>query len=360
MKSTSIIVSSLILLALAGCASDQHPIDLKAVKTSAVSFQLGTLVRRDLTGYVRLPGILKPFDEVNIFPKEAGFIKELLVDRGSIVKKGQLLIRLEAPELISAVEAASSRVVQAQETATASKEKYDRLKDAARESGAVSPIDLDNALARMKADEAISGAEKSNLASVRTMLSYLDIRAPFDGMITQRNVSAGALVGAGQNKDQPLLILQNGEKLRLEVFIPETYVDKVDLGHQVTYLLNALPGKELTGTISRSAEALGAMHAEAVEIDVINQGTLFKPGMYGEVKIPLVSSATSLVVPDNAIVKSTEHKFIALVKNGNAHLVDITEGMSSNDSTVVFGNLHVRDSVILHANDELKEGMKIR
>lgn len=341
---------------LTGCSGSQHPVDLSGSSVKIQKLELGAVVERNLIGYVRLPGVLKPFDEVNIFPKVSGFIKEILVDRGSFVKKGQLLIRLEAPELLSAVEAANSKFIQSQETASASKEKYDRLKDAALESGAVSPIDLDNALAKMKADQAISMAERSNLTSVRTMQSYLEVRAPFDGMITQRNISTGALVGPAETKEQPLLILQNLQKLRLEVFIPENYVDKVDLNHDVTYVLNALPGTLLTAKISRSSNALGAMHAEAIELDVINRDNQYKPGMYGEVKIPLTSNATSLLVPNNAIVKSTEREFVALVKNGRTVLVNIKEGLSSHDSTEVFGNIKARDVIIIHANDELKEG----
>ena len=343
-------------LILTGCVGNQHPVDLSGAEVTTQKVELGAIVERNLNGYVRLPGVLKPFDEVNIYPKVSGFIKEMLVDRGSIVKKGQLLIRLEAPELLSAVEAANSKYVQSQETSLASKEKYDRLKDAAREPGAVSPIDLDNALSKMKADAAISMAEQSNLNSVRTMQSYLEVRAPFEGIITQRNVSNGALVGSSETKDQPLLILQNLQKLRLEVFIPESYVDKVDLNQEVSYVLNALPGKILQAKISRSSNALGSMHAEAIEVDVINHDKQFKPGMYGEVKIPLTSNATSLVVPDNAIVKSTEREFIATIKNGRTALINIKEGLSSHDSTEIFGNIHARDRIVLHANDELREG----
>lgn len=359
-KIERVLSAFILILLVAGCSANHHPVDLSTKAHEARKFELGQVVEQNLSGYVRLPGVLKPFDEVNIFPKVSGFIRQILVDRGSVVTKGQLLIRLEAPELLSAVEAANSRFIQAEETGLASKEKYDRLKDAAKEPGAVSPIDLDNALAKMKADHAITMAEQSNLASVRTMQSYLEIRAPFAGMITQRNVSDGALVGAAANKDQPLLVLQNLQKLRLEVYIPETYVDKVDLDHEVSYVLNSMPGRTLHASISRSANALGSMHAEAIEVDVINQGLEFKPGMYGEVKIPLLTAAASLLVPNNAIVKSTEREFVARVKNGRTELINVKEGLSSHDSTEVFGNLQNRDSIILQANDELTAGIKVK
>lgn len=306
-----------------------------------------------------MPGQLKPFNEVNIFPKVNGFVQSVDVDRGSIVHKGQLLLKLEAPEMASQLAAANSKYMQAQENAVASKEKYQRLKEAAKEPGSVSPLDLDNALSKMKADEAMAQSERSTVSSVRDIQDYLNIRAPFDGMIVQRNVSPGALVSPGKGTDQPMLILQDINKLRLEVYIPEDYVDKVDLSKPVKFTFNAMPGKEQTARISRSANALGNMRSEAIEIDVQNKDRRLKPGMYAEVKIPMMSGAKSLLVPNNAIVRSTEREYVITVKNGKAALVDIKEGLAAHDSIAVFGNLTPGQTIIKNANDEIKEGTVI-
>ena len=266
---------------------------------------------------------------------------------------------LEAPEMESQLQAANSRYLQAQENAVASKEKYERLKEAAKEPGSVSPLDLDNALAKMKADEQMAQSEKSNVASVRTMQDYLNIRAPFDGMIVQRNVSPGALVSPGKATDQPMLILQDINKMRLEVYIPEDYVDKVDLKLPVKFTFNAMPGTQYTANISRSANALGSMRSEAIEIDVNNKGGQLKPGMYAEVNIPMLSGSKSLLVPNNAIVRSTEREYVIAVQDGKANLVDVKEGLVTHDSTEVFGNLKAGQSIVKNANDEVKEGSAI-
>src|SRR6187402_972383 len=137
----------------AACSGNNKPVDLTAnQKQHTNKYQLSNVIEKALSSSARLPGELVPFDEVNLFPKVNGFVKQLFVDRGSIVKKGQLLMILEAPEMESQLQAANSQFLRAQENAVASKQKYERLKEAAKEPGSVSPLDLDDANAKMKAD----------------------------------------------------------------------------------------------------------------------------------------------------------------------------------------------------------------
>jgi membrane fusion protein (multidrug efflux system) len=352
-----IVITSL----FAACSGNQKPVDLtKTTTKSDTKYQIGIVSEKSLSTAARLPGQLVPYNEVNIFPKVNGFVKQLYVDRGSIVKKGQLLMILEAPEMESELQSATSRYLQAQENAVASKEKYQRLQEAAKEPGSVSPLDIDNALSRMKADAAMANSEQSNVSSVKTMQAYLNIYAPFDGMIVQRNVSSGALVSPGKASDQPMLILQDIHKMRLTVYIPEDYVDKVDLIQPVKFTFNAMPGQQQTAKISRSANALGSMRSEAIEIDVANKSGQLKPGMYAEVNIPMLSGAKSLLVPNAAIIRSTEHEYVIAMQNKKASLIDIKEGLAGRDSTEVFGNLKVNDHILLHASDEIRQGDELK
>lgn len=341
----------------AGCAGNQKPVDLTQTPAqNANKYQLGTVAEKELSSSARLPGQLVPFNEVNLFPKLNGFVKEIYADRGTLVKRGQLLAILEAPEMETQLQAANSRYLEAQENAEASKEKYERLKEASKEPGSVSPLDLDNATSKMKADEAMAQSEKSNVGSVKAMRDYLRIYAPFDGMIVQRNVSPGALVSPGKATDQPMFVLQDISKMRLVVYIPEDYVDKVDLRQPVNFVFNAMPGQPYSAKISRSANALGSMRSEAVEIDVQNKGGQLKPGMYAEVHIPMLSGAKSLLVPNNAIVRSTEREYVVAVSGTKASLVDVKEGLAGKDSTEVFGELKPNEKIILHPGDEIKQG----
>jgi membrane fusion protein (multidrug efflux system) len=360
MKSKLIILGALSCF-LAACGGGEKPVDLTETKsTKKQKADIVEVSEKPLSSTARLPGQLVPFNEVNIFPKVNGFVKQILVDRGSEVKKGQLLLVLEAPEMESQLQAANSRYLQAQETANATKEKYNRLKQAAAEPGSVSPLDLDNAAARMRADNAIAQAEKSNVQSVKTMQGYLSVYAPFNGTITQRNVSPGALVAPGKSTDQPMLVLQDTHKMRMEVSIPEDYVDKVDLKQPVIFTFNAMPGVEHTAKISRSANSLGGMRSEVIEIDVTNDGGQLKPGMYAEVKIPMLSGAKSLLVPTTAIIRSTERRYVVTIQDDKAKLVDVKEGLAGKDQTEVFGNLKPDDKILNNANDEVKDGDTIR
>lgn len=359
----NLFITAILISTCCACGDTEKPVDMTHVKSGQAEskYEIGNVAEKPLSSHVKLPGQLKPFEEVNIYAKVNGFVKDVLADRGSTVYKGQTLVTLEAPELESQLQAAISKYVQAQENAVASKDKYKRLKEAATEAGAVAPLDIENALSRMKADEAIVLSEKSNVESMSNIKGYLTITAPFNGAIVQRNVSAGALVGPGsKSNDLPMLVLQHLEKLRLEVYIPEAYVDKVDLKRPVTFVFNAIPGKENKATISRSANALTSLRSEAIEIDVNNKRLELKPGMYAEVKIPLLSEAKSLLIPNNAIVRSTERQYVITVKDGKARLVNIQEGLRTNDSTEVFGELKPGEEILLHATDEIKEGTVIK
>lgn len=349
-----------LLLILSACSTKEKPEDLSGKLTRGnQEYELGVVTQKGLSSEVRLPAELKPFEEVAIYPKVNGFVKNLYVDRGSKVKKGDLLLTLEAPEIESQLQAAQSQYLQAKEVAQASEDKYRRLKDAAKEDGAVSQLDLDNALSKMRGDQATANGQRSNVNAVKDLQSYLTIRAPFDGVIIQRNVSAGALSGTSKNGQQPLLMIQHLQKLRLEVFIPEAYVEKVDLKQPVYVNFTAIPGLNLKEMISRSANSLGTGRSEAIEVDVKNDDLKLKPGMYGEIKIPLMSAAKSMLVPNHAIVRSTEKQFVIRVINGKASVTDIKEGLVGADSTEVFGALKPGDKIILHATDEIKQGTRI-
>ena len=356
-----IIAVVLICLLFAACGGNQKPADLtKSINKENLKSQIVTVGESQLASMVKLPGKLLPFDEVNIFPKVNGFVKQLFVDRGSIVKKGQLLLILEAPEMESAYQSAYSKYLQIEENAESSREKFMRLKEAAKEPGSVSQLDLDLSKSKMKADLSMVKAELSNVKAASTMLEYLKIYAPFDGIIINRNVSSGALVAPGKITDQPMLVLQDIHKMRLTVEIPEDYVDKVDLTQRVKFLFNALPGQTYAAKISRSANSLGGMQQEAIEIDVKNSDGKFKPGMYAEVDIPLLSNAKSLLVPNSSIVRSTEREYVVRAIRGRADLVDIKEGLTNNYSTEVFGKLNIGDSIVLKPNDEIKENMILK
>lgn len=324
-------------------------------------YVLGEVTQGQLGSTADLPAVLKPFERVDVYPKVNGFIKDIPVDRGSSVKRGQLLVRLEAPEIEQQYFSAKAKYLQVYSLFLASKDNYDRLVVANKMPGTVSPHDLELARAKMIADSASTQGEIANYKALEATKDYLNITAPFDGVITERNVHPGALVGPAQkSEDRPMLVLEQQNKLRLVIDVPEIYSNQLS-GHTiVTFRVSTLPGKVFEGAISRSAGSLNMKYrSETIEVDVNNNENLLKPGMYAEIQLPVKRNTNSLIVPQSAIVTSTEKKYVIVVKENKTHWISIKEGNSRNDSTEVFGDLQLHDKVIIHANDGIKEGLEL-
>jgi membrane fusion protein, multidrug efflux system len=328
----------------------------------ASPYTIGEVAEGRLGSTANLPGVLKPFEMVDIYPKVNGFIQAIPVDRGSEVHKGQLLVRLEAPEIEQQYYSAKSKYLQVYALFLASKDDYDRLEVANKMPGTVSAHDLELARAKMMADSASTQGEIANYKALEATKDYLAVTAPFDGVITERNVHPGALVGPAQKaEDKPMLVLEQQNKLRLVIDVPEVYSNQLSGRSTIRFQVSTLPGKTFEGIISRSAGSLNMKYrSEAIEVDVNNSDRLLKPGMYAEVELPVSRSTNSLIVPMSAIVTSQEKRYVIRVRDEKAHWIDITEGNTRNDSAEIFGDLHLHDKIIVNATDEIRDGSSIR
>ena len=331
------------------------------VKQTPKSYELGEVGKASLSASINLPGEIKPFEIVQIYPRVNGFIKDVLVDRGSKVRKGQVLIRLEAPEVEQQYFAARSKYLQVYSLFTASKDSYERLVATSKTAGTVSAHDLMLTRSKMLADSATAEGEMANYKGLQATKNYLTVMAPFDGVITERNVHPGALVGPGiKTEGGPMLVLQQEAKLRLVVNIPEAYNNQLATRSPIIFHVSTLPGKQFTGFVSRSAGSVDEKYrSEAVEVDINNQNLQLKPGMSAEVELPVTRSEAPMVVPSSAIVNSTEGKYVIRVAEGKTQHIDVQEGNSKNDSTEVFGNIHAGNKIVVHASNEIKPGLLI-
>ena len=351
-----------IALFLSACGRNK-PVDLSQNKAAeAKKFETVLISKGSINSAIKLPGQLKPFEQVDIYPKVNGFIKDMFVDRGSVVKQGQLLMTLEAPEIDQQLQAARAKLVQAEEALNASRDRYYRLSSASKTAGSVSELDLVNARSKYQSDSALQQSEKANVSAVQTLKDYLQVKAPFDGVITERNVHPGTLTGPNFKMDnKPLLVLQDIKKLRLEVFIPEEYAEHVDAANkEISFTTDALPGQVFTANIARSSKSLyDAYRSEAVEADVMNPKNIFKPGMYVEASLKVKSDMLSYIIPTSAIITTTEGKFVVVNEAGKAKLIHVKEGISNNGSTEVFGNFNGREMVVKNPVNEIKDGEAI-
>src|SRR5687767_8137654 len=329
------------------------------------------VVAQILEKVITIPGDLTPYQAVNLNARVSGFVESVAVDRGSFVKRGQALARISAPELRAQHAEADAKLqgVRAQEAeaeakTVAAQSTYDRLKAASATAGVVAGHDLEMAERSVEAARAHVNALKGSgaaaeaaLKAVSEMETYLQLVAPFAGVITERNVHPGSLVGPSTG---PLLRIEQVTRLRLTVPVPETYVGTITRGTKVDFRVSAFPDQIFQGVIARPAHTLDMKtRSMLVELDVNNPNQRLAPGMFAEVQWPVSRAQTSLFVPTTAVVRTSERQFVVRVRNGVAEWVDVRRGELNGDVIEVFGDLRVGDDVVRRGNDEIRPGTKI-
>jgi RND family efflux transporter MFP subunit len=307
------------------------------------------VVSKPLDTVTHLEGELSPYEKVAIYARANGFVSAVNVDRGSKVKKGELLVTITAPEL-------GAQRAEAQAKLQGDKSTLDRLEAASKTPGAVAGNEVETARATVSADQA-------KLDSLRAMEGYLAVTAPFDGVITERDVHPGALVGPqGAGGSTPMLRLEQVHKLRLTVPVPETLVSAIAVGSKATFTVRAFAGVKFDAVVSRLAQSVDTKtRSMAVELDVDNAEGKLAPGMFADVAWPLKRSTPSLFVPPSAIVQSTEKTFVArITPDGMVEQVTVQRGAVQGDLVEVFGNLGPDDAIAQRGSEELRQGAHVQ
>lgn len=351
------------MMLLSSCGSHESKAEEHKESKAGNGIEVTTfpLAKGKLSSKFSAPGELIAFQQVDLYAKENSFVKKLYVDVGSEVSAGQLLATLEAPELNSRIAASESRLKSQEAIYTASKANYDRLYKTSLTPGTISPNDLDQAVARMKADEAQLEAARASNKEVTIIRNYLEIRAPFAGVISSRNVNMGAYVGpSGKGSEFPLFTLQEQKHLRLVVSVPEIYTGYLNNKNQVQFTVKSLPSEQFSGTITRLSGALdNRLRAERIEADVKNNDKRLLPGMVAEVSIPLPSPDSVFVVPKAAILNTTEGIFVIKVSDGKAEWIKIEKGREAGNEAEIFGSLQPGDILVYNATEEIRNGMAV-
>ena len=311
-----------------------------------------------LSSSLQIPGQLIAYQQVDLYAKVSSFVKKLYVDVGSEVKEGELLATMEAPEINSQLAEAESTIKSREAIYLASKANYDRMLETSKTPGTISPNDLEQAAARKNSDYAQFQAAQSASKEIMETENYLQIRAPFSGVITSRNVNTGAYVGpAGKGSELPLFNLQEQKKLRLVLSVPEAYTEYLNHKDEVSFTVKSLPGRSFKATISRLSGAIDErLRSQRVEMDVINNDKKLLPGMVAEVNLPLPASDSTFIVPKTAVVNSTESVFVIRVVNNQTERVNVKTGRDANDLVEIYGDLKEGDILLISASDEIKNG----
>jgi RND family efflux transporter MFP subunit len=248
----------------------------------------------------------------------------------------------------------------------AAQDTADRLAKAAQTPGAIAGNELVQAQAQVDAAKALVAsklqASQASLAALhaqKDLETYLRITAPFDGVVTERLVHPGALVGPGT--DPVLLVIEQQSRLRLVVAIPEEDSGGIARRARVDFHVPAYPGRTFAGIVARPSHSLDEKtRTMAVELDVNNPGSLLSPGMYATVKWPVKRSQPALWVPKTSVVTTTERTFVIRDRNGLAEWVDVSQGVSDGDLVQVIGDLSAGDMVVRRATDEIRQGSPIK
>ena len=357
----------------ASATTSTSPANIQGSTPATPNVDVVRVLSQKLNVSIQLPGEIQPHEVVSIYPKVTGFVNWIGVDRGSHVKNGELIIRVEAPELTSQgaevqarVQTAIAQGNEAEAKLASDESTYQRLKAASATPGVVSGNELQVAQRAVEADRARvqaahDGVEaaRAALRSVQQIEAYLQVRAPFAGIITERNVHPGALVGpsGGPGVSVPMVRIENVSRLRLTVPVPEAFVGGIPEGAMVNFVVSAFPGEVFNGTVARIAHSVDTKtRTMPVELDVSNPASRLAPGMFAEVQWPVRRTKPSLFVPSSAVARTTERSFVVRVRDGKTEWVDVKTGVAAGRLSEVFGDLREGDQVAVRGTDELRPG----
>ena len=332
-----------------------------------------------------LPGTMQAVTEAPILARADGYLKRRLVDIGDHVKAGQALAEIDAPELDQQTRQASAAVEQAQaalEQAQANLEQGKANRELARITadrwatlaarGLAARQDSDQYQAQLTVqtanvqalEKAVSAqsssvaAAKANLTRLQGVQNYSLVKAPFDGVITVRNVDVGALVSTGTTL---LYRIAQVERLRTYVNVPQGSANAVHVGQPAVLTVSNFPGRTFHATVTRTANALDpASRTMLVEVDVRNDDRSLFPGMYADVDLSGSSSNPPLVLPATTIIFRTDGAQVAVVQpDGTIHLQKIVVGRDYGDRVEVLQGLSEGVDIITSPGDSAREGAKI-
>jgi membrane fusion protein, multidrug efflux system len=373
----AVLSGAIVLCASCGSKSNSGAAAHATAAPPAPTVEVAKVSSKKLSIMVRLPGELQAYEAVAVFPKVSAYVDSISVDRGSRVKTGQLMARLVAPELAaqraeaqSKLQAAEAQRAESQAKLSSDESTYERLKSASATPGVVAGNDLEIAQravdadkARLEASRGSAEAAKSALKSVAELEGYLQVRAPFNGIVTERNVHPGSLVGPSNSTSgaaMPMLRLEKAERLRLVVPVPEKYAGGIAERTKIEFSVPAYPGQTFTGTIARIAHSVDVKtRTMPVELDFNNADGRLSSGMFPEVVWAVRRTGPSLFVPVSAVVRTTEATFVVRIRDGNTEWVNVQTGELDGKSIEVIGGLRDGDEIAARGTDELRPGTHV-
>ena len=311
----------------------------------------------DVPVLVRAPVDVRPIVQADVGSKSVGYLDAVLVDRGDVVKKGQLLALVRPAELSDQLSAAKSAVAQAQASAALAKANLERAQALAPR-GLVSQQELQSMTNAAAASDAQLSAAQAQLGVYATRLGETRLEAPFEGVVVSRRLDPGALVGAGSGV---VLSVARVDTVRVFVSVNERQAPVVKLGQPARVHFDAFPGRDFEGKVERLAPTFDPLTRTLdAEVHLPNPERLLKPGMYGRADLELARHVAALVVPVEAVQLSSGKAFIYVMEGDTARRKPVTLGEDLGERVEVAQGLSAESVVIVRGIDALSDGAKVR
>src|SRR3984957_11811776 len=329
-----------------------------AVLSVAVTTPMQGAAAQEIT----LPANTQAFIDTPIYARTSGYLRKWYADIGTHVHSGQLLAEIDTPELDQQVHQAQSDLATAQSNekiAQITAERWTKL----LAKNAVSKQETDQAMSDFSGRQSALAAAESNVMRLQQLQGFEKIYAPFDGVITARNIDIGSLIQAGDSNSPraELFHMASTDKLRLFVPVPEVYTNQVRNGSHVAVTSDAVPDTKFTGTIVRNSDAIDiSSRTLNVEVDVVNTEHKLLPGQYAFIHLPIPPSASSMTLPSGALLFRGEGLRVGVVRDGLVRLLPVEVGHDYGASVEITSGLAAHDQVILNPPDSLADGERVK
>jgi len=352
-KSMHILSLMLVVLASYSCGSeaDEQPA-VDNSNTRNVPIVLVTSPQnRIFEGQLNITGTAKAYQEVKLYAMIGGFLQSIYVDIGDFVKQGQVIAILENPELFQ-----QRAIIKAE--LKAKKSIYERLSNIYQKTPDLTTItDVENTQAEYE-------SLKAKFDALQTQISYLKVKTPFSGVITNRYVDKGAALQSGLNNSNavPIVEILDIVTIRLECDVPETDVNLINEKTVADITFPELPEGKFTRTVSRIAYGLNPnSKTMKIEIDLPNKNYKIRPGMYAKIQINFKNRSEALSVPNEAIGNVKGQSFVYEIVNGKAEKVNVQLGLSNAEfSEIISDDISLSDKIVIQGKEGITDGSIVK
>ena len=367
-KALTLVALALLILLLAGGltlwshASHERVLanetERETVPTVAVIYPQSEKPDEDLI----LPGSLQAYEESPIYARTSGYLVRWYKDIGSRVNKGELLAKIDTPEIdqeLDQTRATRQQIVAQLELAKISADRWENL----RKTDSVSAQEADQQTSGYKQAQANLAAADANVRRLEQLEGFKDVYAPFTGVLTRRNVDPGALINAGAGAaGRELFDIARVDPLRVFTSVPQAYAPFIKVGAKTAVTLQEFPGQKFVATVARTAEAIDpTTRTLLTEVDVPNKDGRLLPGSFGEVHFSVGSGVNKVTVPVNAMLFRSEGPRVAVIGSDNkVRLRPINIGRDYGATLEILGGVSPSEQIVVNPSDSLEDGQQVK